>query len=680
MNSDSSGSSSPRAITVEQTEQGSVLKTETNPFHGGKRTVLAALLANCTIAAIKAIAGILGGQSSLLAEAIHSFADGLNSCFLMVGLQKGSKQADKTHPFGYGLETTLWATVASLAMLILSAWSIWIGVNRIIEPQPFEGYWLSASTLVVSLLIEIAALKVACQAIFVDQGEPINIGRNPLSAYVLAAKMVSKTSSPTTRFVFWEDSLAFLGTLVAFIAITLSQFGTQLGILPHQYHHIPDAVGSIFIGLFLTILGVYLFINNSKSLTGMSASPEKEAKIRETVLGIHGVSKIHDLRTADYGLSGVVVTLRVEVSPEIQVKDVDDLTDHIKERLQTRMRSIKEVIIEVLADETDEVWSEQFYKLIGKGQKQEVLKESEARILQNIYDFTKAVASEVMIPRTAVETIHNEETLADLMQLFEDSGETRILVYGEDLDNILGVIYARDIFAKLKNTQDIKKSGFTDLIKPIQVYPETKPVSDLLEDFKRKKIQVAMVADEHGGFAGIVTLEDLLEEIVGDVWEEDEEEELILEQPEPNRAICSGRYPIDELNEALSLHIPDEEFNTIGGFVFGLIGEAPEVGREVQFEGVNFKVLVVDHLRIDKLEITSQDDFVPAEDPLDKAILEAELETAEIETPVEQPAVEKPEPINEPKVKAIAPETKEKQKELLNLTDKVSTSSTHFLM
>ena len=581
---------------------------ENGHFQVRKRMVWVALLANIVIALIKFAAGMVGGQAALISESIHSFADSLNSGFLIIGLQKGSRSADKTHPFGYGLETTLWAMLASVLMLALAAWSIYVGIERIITPQPFQNYPLAVAILMASAIIELFALRVATRAILNETGQKIE--KSPILNYICAFKSLKIVTSPTTRFVFYEDSLALLGTFVAVTAITLSQFSETFSILPHNTAHIPDAVASILIGLMILTLSIYLFAHNSRSLTGLAASPELELQIRQIVLGMHGVSKIHDLKTTDYGMSGVVATLRIEVSPEILVKDVDDLTEHIRERLTQRVKMIKEVVIEVQADESDEEWSEAFYRLISKGEAQQVLKQGEARILKNIYDFTKAVAYDIMIPRTAVECIEASETLQTLIEAFEENGHTRVLLYGDDLDDILGVIHAKDVFPYLKSQEwpnhDVP---LVNLARPIQVYPENKSVSDLLEDFKRKKISIAMVADEHGGFAGIVTLEDLLEEIVGELWDEYDEEEIDIQQIEPNKLICSGRCDIDVLNKKYDFHIPNEEFNTLGGFIFGLLGQAPAIGDEVQFEDLTIKVLAVDNLRIDQVEIISPVDL-----------------------------------------------------------------------
>jgi cation diffusion facilitator family transporter len=586
-------------------------KSKNASLHG-KQTVLIALFANLAIGAIKLVAGFFGRHSAMISESMHSFADAINSLFLLIGLQKGSRAADKTHPYGYGLETTLWAMLASVMMLILSIWSMSIGVQRFLHPEPFGGsfeFLISVLVLFASIGLEMQAVKYAADAVLAEK--EIEETRW-LSKVIQASKHVRTIISPTTRFVFYEDTIALFGAIIALIAISLSQLGASYGILPPEYAHIPDSVASMIIGLMLLGLAIYLFLHNSKGLTGGSAGPQVEQRIRDFVLSLNGVSQVHDLRTIDYGLSGVVVQMRVEVDPDIQVKDVDDLTERIRDRVQARVPNVKEVIIEVLADETDMEWSDQFYRLIEQGRDKGVLKLREERILRNIYDFTHSVVSDIMVPRTDVDCIEASDTLQDLVDLIIETGHTRIPVYREDIDDMLGAIHAKDVFECMR--QGRMDVALETLVRDFVVYPENKAVSDLLEEFKRKKIQIAMVADEHGGFAGIVTIEDLLEEIVGEIWDEYDEDLEMLEQLEPNKLTLSGRYNIDELNERYGLSIPDEEFNTIGGFVFGLFGREPLIGDSIPFEDLLFTVLEMDGHRVDKVLLEGVSPFVSKEE------------------------------------------------------------------
>lgn len=606
--SDSSGSSPLRSQPslethlVQPAEQRHLFNGD---FFHGKRAVLIALGTNLGIGGTKLLAGLVGRQSAMLAESMHSFADAINSGFLLIGLQKGSRAPDKTHPFGYGLETTLWAMLASLMMLGLSIWSMNLGIHRIFAPEELGAYHLSAFVLLASIALEMFAVNVAATAVLSER----NITEQGwFRRVVTAAKHVRHVVSPTTRFVYYEDTVALIGAFVALIAITISQFGPLIGIIPPEQAHIPDAAASILIGLMLLGLSIYLFLHNSKGLTGSSANPQVEQRIRDFVLSLNGVSQVHDLKTIDYGLSGVVVHMRIEVNPDILVKDVDDLTERIRDRIQARLSNVKEVIIEVLADETNVEWSDQFYRLIEQGRSKGVLKLREERILRNVYDFTHAVVRDIMIPRTDVECLEVSESFSELVDLIAETGHTRIPIYQEEVDQMLGVIHAKEVFQYIR--QGKTDVPLQELVRELDVYPENKPVSDLLEDFKREKIRIAMVADEHGGFAGLVTIEDLLEEIVGELWDEFDEETEMLEQLGPNRVILNGRFDIDELNERYVLDIPDEEFKTIGGFVFGLLGREPQQGDKVAFEDLLFTVLEMEGHRVDKVLMEAQEPFI----------------------------------------------------------------------
>ncbi len=576
-------------------------KKNGNETQQGKHAVFVALAANISIGGLKLIAGLIGRHSALLSEAMHSFADALNSGFLLIGLQKGSRAPDKTHPFGYGLETTLWAMLASIMMLLLAGWSMYLGVFRLMHPEPLHGYLLSIFVLLASVGMEMASVNVAAATVLSEKELTPEGGW--FGKVLLAAKHVRSVVSPTTRFVFYEDTIALFGAIVALIAIAVSGLGQYFGWLSPVDVHVPDSIASILIGIMLLGLAIYLFLHNSRGLTGGAASPQVEQRIRDYVMSLNGVSQIHDLRTIDYGLSGIVVHMRVEVNPDIQVKDVDDLTERMRDRIQARVHNIKEVIIEVLADETNIAWSDQFYQLIEAGRIQGVLKPREELILRNIYDFTHAVVGDIMVPRTDVDCIEISSSLSELIDLIIQTGHTRIPAYEEDIDNMIGAIHAKEVFEHVRR-QDWNVDLKT-LVRDFDIYPENKPVSDLLEEFKRKKIQIAMVADEHGGFAGIVTIEDLLEEIVGEIWDEYDEDVSMVQQLSPTSLNLNGRLDIDQLNEEFNLHIPDEEFNTLGGFVFGLLGREPKEGDVVDFEDLTFTVLEMDGHRIDKVQLDS---------------------------------------------------------------------------
>ena len=564
------------------------------------RAVIWAMVFNFSVAALKMAVGIfLANSAALFSEGLHSLADGINSVLLLIGLTRGTRAPDRTHPFGYGLETNFWALLASIALFLSAGYAITQGIDRIMHPEPLRHYWWAAAILVVSILWECVALYSASKAVLAE----IGLQAKGFAVYVLALKHIRQIVGPTTRFVFYEDGLAFLGGLTAFIAITLTHTATVLGWWPEQWLHLPDAIASVLIGAMLLVLALNLLRYNRGFLTGAAAPAVVEERIRNLVLSVPGVSQLKELKTIDQGLSGLIVHLTTEVDPEIPVKDVDDLTERIRKLIQRHVTTARQVTIEVLADEKEDHWSDKFYQLIDQGKAQKVLRPREEAMLRKVYEFRELVARDVMVPRRDVEYLDIITPLTEVADLLIECGHSRLPVYEDHVDNLVGVVHAKDVYKAIRHGfQDIT---LAQLVRDIDIYPENKLVSDLLEDFKRNKIHLAAVADEHGGFAGVVTIEDLMEEIVGDIWDDNQSEDLTLDIINPNQVLVSGKYDSDELNSKFGWNIPTEDFKTIGGFVFGRLGREPETGDEILFEGLTIKVTEVDGPRIITLTINT---------------------------------------------------------------------------
>jgi cation diffusion facilitator family transporter len=573
-------------------------------YNHAESSLWVAFLVNIAIGGIKFFASTISGSPSVFSESLHSFGDGVNSIALILGNKFSQRPPDRTHPFGYGLEANVWALLACFFLTITSGWAIVQGVNHWMAPHianaGLEGYLWSALILLVSISLEIVAVRRAAQAVLAEaQLEPESF----LQTFTLAFRHIRHVLSPTTRFVFWEDNIALLGAVLALIALTASHFGVQLGLLPPEAAHIPDAAASILIGLMLLGMAVYLFRHNRGILTQTSASPKIEKRITDLVTSLYGVSEVLDLKTVDHGLGGLTVHLQVQVDPYTQVKDVDDLTERIKEKVQNRVSHVNQVFVEVLADESEIEWGEKFYALVEQGREEGVLDAREEILLRNVYDFTEATVKDIMIPRIDVEYVEIETPLSEVADLIIETGHSRLPVFKENVDDLVGIVHARDVFDKIRKNQ--MNTPLADIVREIDIYPENKPISDLLEDFKRNKIRLAAVADEHGGFAGLVTVEDVIEEIIGEIWDEHEEEEPMWTLLEPNQVLVNGKYEIEDLNEQLNLNIPFDDFKTVGGFVFGALGREPELDDQTTFEDLTFTVKEADGPRIISVLIES---------------------------------------------------------------------------
>jgi CBS domain containing-hemolysin-like protein len=176
-------------------------------------------------------------------------------------------------------------------------------------------------------------------------------------------------------------------------------------------------------------------------------------------------------------------------------------------------------------------------------------------------------------------------------------------VYRETLDDVVGVLHVRDLFSAIHD-RGLAGVRIEELLRPAYVVPETKDLASLLQEFRRTNNHFAIVVDEYGALAGICTLEDLIEEIVGEIEDEFDVPEVTIEQVDDDTWKLDGRFPIDEFNERFGTGLPDEDFHTIAGFVFGQLGRAPEPGDDVAYDGLRFDVLEVDGNRIERIAVT----------------------------------------------------------------------------
>ncbi|MHC4810407.1 MAG: hemolysin family protein [Planctomycetota bacterium] len=232
-----------------------------------------------------------------------------------------------------------------------------------------------------------------------------------------------------------------------------------------------------------------------------------------------------------------------------------------------------------------------------------------ASMLENIVWFNQTDVGEVMTPRTDIDGIEYTDDLSEIRALIDEHGHSRMPVFEENLDHILGILYVKDLVPYL----GADPSGFRlrPLLREPKVVPETKPVNELLQDFQRSEVHMAIVVDEYGGTAGIVTIEDVLEEIVGEIQDEhdtDHEDLPKLETIEPGLVQVDGRYHLDDLNEELGLSLPeDEEYDTVAGFVLARLGRVPAAGEAIAVDGARLTVLEASSTAIERLRVEHGD-------------------------------------------------------------------------
>jgi putative hemolysin len=235
----------------------------------------------------------------------------------------------------------------------------------------------------------------------------------------------------------------------------------------------------------------------------------------------------------------------------------------------------------------------------------------ERRLLQTIVDFGDTLVREIMTPRPDIVAVREDSTIADLRALFREQEYSRFPVYKDSLDNIAGFVFVKDLVA-LDSRNDTRP--LRSILRPVVIVPESKRVPELLKQFQRQQTQVAIVVDEYGGTAGLVTIEDMLEEIVGEIRDEyDVESESIVEESE-GRFIFNGNVDIDVAADRLGLQIDREGFETVGGYLLARLGRVPSVGEQIDVDGLQAEFLGVERRRITKVRLMRPEARLVGED------------------------------------------------------------------
>jgi len=252
-------------------------------------------------------------------------------------------------------------------------------------------------------------------------------------------------------------------------------------------------------------------------------------------------------------------------------------------------------------DEAEQEANETAKAYIDTAEQEGLIEGEERRLLQSIVDFGDTLVREVMTPRPDIVAIRDSATVGDVRALFLEQEYSRFPVYKDSLDNIAGFVFVKDLVV-LSTADDARP--VTTLLRPAVVVPETKRVPELLKQFQRQQTQCAIVVDEYGGTAGLVTIEDLLEEIVGEIRDEyDVESEPIVDEG-GGRWVFSGKVNIDEVRQRLSVDIEREGFETVGGYLLSHLGRVPAVGEKFEMDGLNVEVLDAERRRINKVRIS----------------------------------------------------------------------------
>jgi len=260
-------------------------------------------------------------------------------------------------------------------------------------------------------------------------------------------------------------------------------------------------------------------------------------------------------------------------------------------------------VAETTPEEQQEERQEEFLTGLEQHRTEGVLDAEEQQMIENVLELSNSTANEIMTPRTDIVAVEVNADLQKVLETIATAGHTRVPVYEENIDNIIGLVYAKDLLTEIgKEPADFK---LRDKMRDVYFVPETKPLRVLLHEFQNQKLHIAVVLDEYGGTAGIVTLEDILEELVGEITDEYEQT-----PPEPIKRIdqntieADARTYIDDLNDRFELNLPeDEDYETIGGFVFSRLGYIPKTNESFDYENLKFTIASAEARRIKRIRI-----------------------------------------------------------------------------
>lgn len=238
----------------------------------------------------------------------------------------------------------------------------------------------------------------------------------------------------------------------------------------------------------------------------------------------------------------------------------------------------------------------------------------EVKMMDNIVGLSDTLVKEVMIPRIDMSAIDSESSIQEVIALLEETYHSRYPVYKETVDNVIGVLYTKDLLVALARNLDLASLNWVSLLRKPYFIPESKRLNSLLAEFKKRHVHIAIAVDEYGGVSGIVCLEDIFEEIVGDIQDEFEKtEQDDIVKIEENEYLCDSRTLIEDINEQLDLDLPSDGFGTLGGFLFDMLGKIPSSYEKVQYNNLTFIIQQVEGRKIKTIKVIKENPSLGAE-------------------------------------------------------------------
>lgn len=264
-------------------------------------------------------------------------------------------------------------------------------------------------------------------------------------------------------------------------------------------------------------------------------------------------------------------------------------------------KSFASTLIRIFRGRSRALTEKELQEAINSSEEEGILNEAEGDMLQSIFEFGDTIVREVMVPRTDMVCCPADATLSDFLTLIIQSGHSRVPLFEGSMDKIVGVVYAKDLLRNWGANDDTLT--LTKVMRTPYFIPETKRIEDLLMDFRTRRVHMAIAVDEYGGTSGLITIEDLLEEIVGDIQDEYDLEVPWLQPQDDGTILVDARANVEELEEFYDIEISQEKFDTVGGYLFHLLGKVPKAGERVADNGLVLMVEESDERKIEKVRV-----------------------------------------------------------------------------
>ncbi len=288
-----------------------------------------------------------------------------------------------------------------------------------------------------------------------------------------------------------------------------------------------------------------------------------------------------------YGTVGVIRTIAIFTSPFV--------------KLLTASTNLVSKIFGVSAEDEETVTEEEIRMMVDVGEEKGTIEEEERELINNVFEFNDKVVSEVMIHRTEIFAVDVKSNVSDILEEIDEFKYSRIPVYEDTIDDIKGILFTKDLIKFLKKQKDGKVKN---IMREAYFVSENKPIDDLFRDLQRNKKQIAIVVDEYGGTSGIITMEDILEELVGNIFDEYDDVELDYEKLDDNTYIINGNVSIYDLKKILQIEIPEGEYDTLSGYLIELLGRIPEDNEKpvIETPKITYKIEEYEDKRIVKVK------------------------------------------------------------------------------